>query len=94
MVEAVSLEPYPQFYIKKQTFGGLLWWLSDENPPGNAGDMGLVPDSGGSHMPSSNLAHAPQLLNLCSRAWGPQLLNEGSLRALEPLLCSERSHHS
>ena len=74
MVEAMSLELYPQFYIKEQTFGGLPWSLSDENPPANAGDTGLVPDSGGPHMPPSTLAHAPQLSNLCSRTWEPQLL--------------------
>ena len=39
----------------------------------------------------SNLARAPQLLSLCSRAWKPQLL---SPRALEPMLCRKRSHRS
>ena len=34
------------------------------NPPANAGDMGLIPDAGGSHMLRSNQAHAPQLLSL------------------------------
>ena len=82
MVEAVSLESYPQFYIKKQTFWGLPWSLSDENLPASAGDIALVPDSGGSHMPPSNLAHAPQLLNLCSRVWEPQLLKPEGPRAL------------
>ena len=38
-----------------------------ENPPANAGDMGLSPGLGGSHMPRSNWAREPQLLSL--RVW-------------------------
>ena len=34
-----------------------------KNPPANAGDMGSSPGPGRSHMPRSNKAHAPQLLN-------------------------------
>ena len=60
----MSLELYPQFYIKKQTFWGLPWSLCDENLPANAGDTGLAPDSGGSHMPPSNLAHVPPVLTI------------------------------
>ena len=45
-----------------------------KNPPANAGDMGLSPGPGRSHMPWSNKAHAPQLLSLHSRARKPQLL--------------------
>ena len=37
--------------------------------------MGLSPGPGRSHMPWSNLARAPQLLSLCSRAREPQLLS-------------------
>ena len=37
-----------------------------KNPPANAGDTGLSPGPGRSHMPRSNLAHAPQLLSLCA----------------------------
>ena len=29
-----------------------------KNPPANAGDMGSIPDLGGSHMPRSNKARA------------------------------------
>ena len=39
-----------------------------KNLPANAGDMGSIPDPGGSHMLWSDEAHAPQLLSLCSRA--------------------------
>jgi len=39
-----------------------------KNPPANIGDMGSIPDLGGSLMPQSNWAHAPQPLSLCSRA--------------------------
>ena len=40
-------------------------------------------------MLQGNSARVPQLLNLCSRAWEPQLLKLG---ALEPVLCNKRSH--
>ena len=46
-----------------------------KNPPANAGDTGLIPGPGRSHMPQSNWARAPQLLSLRSRAHEPQLLN-------------------
>ena len=38
-----------------------------ENPPANAGDTGLSPGLGRSHMPRSDWAHEPQLLSL--RIW-------------------------
>ena len=38
-----------------------------ENLPANAGDMGLSPGLGGSHMPRSDSAREPQLLSL--RIW-------------------------
>ena len=37
-----------------------------KNPPANAGDTGLSPGLGRSHMPQSNKARAPQLLSLRS----------------------------
>ena len=43
-----------------------------KNPPANAGDMGLIPGPGRSHMPRSNEACVPQLLILSSRACVPQ----------------------
>ena len=47
-----------------------------KNPPANAGDMGLIPDLGRSHMPQSNQARAPQLLKPTHpRAHVPQLLS-------------------
>ena len=46
-----------------------------KNPPANAGDMGSSPGPGGSRMPRSNWARAPQLLSLHSRARKPQLLS-------------------
>ena len=49
-----------------------------KNLPASAGDMGLSPGPGRSHMLWSNKARAPQLLSLHSRAREPQLL---SLRA-------------
>ena len=47
----------------------------DKNMPANAGDTGLIPGPGRSHMPRSNYARAPQLLSLRSRAREPQLLS-------------------
>ena len=44
------------------------------NPPASAGDTGSASDLGGSPVPWSYSAHAPQLLNLCSRAQDLQLL--------------------
>ena len=38
-----------------------------ENPPANAGDTGLSPGLGRSHMPRSDWAREPQLLSL--RVW-------------------------
>ena len=46
-----------------------------KNPPANSGDTGLSPGPGRSHMPRSNKAREPQLLNLCSIAHEPQLLS-------------------
>ena len=38
------------------------------NPPANAGDLVLIPDSERSFLLQSNQAHMPQLLSLCSAA--------------------------
>ena len=46
-----------------------------QSPPANAGDTGSSPGLGGSHMPRSNWARAPQLLSLRSGAREPQLLS-------------------
>ena len=56
----------------------------DGKPPADAGDMGLIPGPGRSHVPQSNEAGAPQLLSPHSRAHRPQL---PSLCADSP--CSE-----
>ena len=37
-----------------------------KNPPANAGDMGLIPGLGRSHMVWRNKAHGPQLLKPAS----------------------------
>ena len=59
------------------------------NPPANAGDMGSSPGPGGSHMPWSNKAHAPQLMSLCSTALEPQLLSPS---ATTTEACAPRAH--
>ena len=55
-----------------------------KNPPANAGGTGSITNPGGSHMPWSTWAHAPQLLSLCSRALEPQLLKPSNPRACAP----------
>jgi len=60
-----------------------------KNPPANAGDTGLIPGMGGSHMQCNNQAQGPQLWRLCSRVREPQLLKS---EALEPVLSNKRSH--
>ena len=57
--------------------------------PANAGDTGSSPGPGGSHMPRSSWARAPQLLSLRSRAREPQLL---SLRATTTEACAPETH--
>ena len=61
------------------------------SPPANAGDMGSSPGPGGSHVPRSSWAHAPQLLSLRSRAREPQLLKP---TRLEPVLHNKRGRCS
>ena len=46
-----------------------------KNLPTNAGDVGLIPDQGGSHVQQRGWACALQLLSQCSGAREPQLLN-------------------
>ena len=60
-----------------------------KNPLAKAGDMGLSPGLGRSHMPRSHKARAPQLLSLRSRAHEPQIVKPAGL---EPMLCNKRSH--
>ena len=62
-----------------------------KNPPANAGDTGLSPGPGRSHMPWSNYTRAPQLPSLCSTAREPQLLKP---TCLEPMLRNKRSHRN
>ena len=60
-----------------------------KNLPASAGDTGLSPGPGRSHMPQSSLARAPQLLSLHSVTCKPQLLKPVRL---EPVLRNKRSH--
>ena len=61
----------------------------DRNLPANAGDTGLIPDPGRSHVPWNNWAHTAQLLSPSSRACQPQLLKSVHL---EPVLHSKGGH--
>ena len=53
--------------FKKLNAWGFSGGAMVENLPANAGDTGSSPGLGGSHMPRSNWAREPQLLNL--RVW-------------------------
>ena len=54
-----------------------------KTPLSSAGDTGLIPDSGRSHMPQSNYAYAPQLPSLSSSTGVPPKRN----------CCSEKPAH-
>ena len=58
--------------------------------PANAGDMGLIPGLGRSHMFCSNKAHVPQLLSPPSRAHAVQ--QEKTLQRESCILQLERAH--
>ena len=51
------------------------------SPPANAGDTGLSPGPGGSHMPRSGWARVPQLLSPCATTTEPACHGYQSLRA-------------
>ena len=63
----------PKTKTLKKRFLGFSGSPVVKNPPANAGDAGLIPGPGRSHMPQSNQARAPRLLSLCSGAWKAQL---------------------
>ena len=56
----------PVIYIKRK-YRGFPGGAVVENLPANAGDTGLSPGLGRSHIPRSNWAREPQLLSL--RVW-------------------------
>ena len=51
--------------VKNPPAGGFPGGAVVKNPPANAGDTGLSPGPGRSHMPRSNWAREPQLLSPC-----------------------------
>ena len=61
-----------------------------KNPPASAGDVGLIPGLERCHIQRSNLAHAPQVLSLCSRAQEPQKLSPctATAEACAPRACA------
>ena len=72
----------PKFeMISKYIILGLPWWLSGKEPTCGAGDTGLVPGPGISHMPQSIYACVPQLPSLCSRAQEPRPLSPWAVEA-------------
>ena len=65
---SASVSPQGLRDANKNIRFGLLGGSVVKSPPANAGDMGLIPGLGRSHMQRSNLAPVPQLLSLCLRA--------------------------
>ena len=69
-----------------------------KNPSAKAGDLGLIPDPGRSHILQSTSACTSQLLNLCSRAGEPQLLSPCAttteVQAPRAHGVPQRSHHN
>ena len=63
---SASVSPQGLRDANKNIRFGLLGGSVVKSPPANAGDMGLIPGLGRSHILQSNWAHVPQLL--CSRA--------------------------
>ena len=59
----------PEDKVQKHC-GGFPGGPGVKNPPADAGDTSSVPGLGGSHMPQSNEARAPQVRRMCSRARG------------------------
>ena len=55
-----------------------------KNRPASAGETGLIPGPGRSHVPRSSSASTPQLLSPCSRARELQLLKAECPRARAP----------
>ena len=85
----LSLASNTPLIFKNSNFRGFPGGTVVKNPPANAGDTGLSPGPGRSHMPRRNQARGPQLLRLRSIAREPQLLKP---TRLEPVLCNKRSH--
>ena len=61
-------DPENQANSTQEVSGGFPGGSVVKIPPANAGETGSISDPGGSHMPWSNQASAPQLLSLCFRA--------------------------
>ena len=70
----------PEIFAEKVFPGGSVV----KNPPVNAGNTGSIPGLGRSYMLWSNQAHAPQLLNLCSRVL---VAPSSGAAAVEPTWC-------
>ena len=62
-----------------------------KNLSASAGDTGLIPGLGRSHMLRDNYARVPQLQSLCAGAWELQLLSPD---VLETTLPNERSRRN
>ena len=69
---------------RKEKAWGFLGGAVVKSLPANTGDMGSSPGPGGSCMPRSNWARAPQLLSLRSGACKPQRLKPVHPRAHAP----------
>ena len=63
LAQQVIVSPYDSIWLGVlKHFEGLPWWVSGKESACSAGDTGLIPVLGGSHMPWGNQAPVPQLL--------------------------------
>ena len=75
---------YVNYISKKSWHLGFPGGAVVKSLPANAGDTGLIPGPGRSHMPRSNWARAPQLLSLRSGAREPRVLKPPAPGARAP----------
>ena len=77
---------------QKQKHRGFPGGAVVENLPANAGDTGLSPGLGGSHMPWSNWARGPQLLSL--HVWSLCLATGGAALVRGPRTTMKSGSHT
>ena len=75
MIEWLERKVQGEALLRQEAREGFPGGAVVKNQPANAGDTGLSPSPGRSHMLRSNEVRIPQLLSLRSRARRPQLLS-------------------
>ena len=75
---------FPIFFTMKKLNGTFPGGPVTESLPASGGDMGLIAGPVRFYMPWGKSACVPQLLSLCSRTHGPQLLKPIYARVCSP----------